>query len=398
MIVGFVLIAVFAGSIAFAIALFFLASFWLAFGAYGLVGFATLILLAITLMARGDSRRSLDAGTEYEFRWPTPQPSPIHVDPPTKTSMKILAVDDDPFILELIPMLASKAGFPDVTAVASGEHALWILENSDIHFDCFLLDISMPSMDGIELCGRVRQMPHYATTPIVMLTAMRDVKNMGNAYRAGATDYVTKPFDIEELGIRLRLAQGPTLAGPAHRYNQEIPAVAVSNQRFDLPKGVEGLVEHTALESYLTQFPRRDVSSVQVYAVALEGLDMIQTRKDVFQTKKSHLEMVTLLKETSLAVADFFGRDQLLMAYTDTATLLVVTHSMDLLSGVSLEAKIEIWLSDKRYDLSVAVGGSIPLQGSKAKRAKLTIDRALTLADLRAYEKKVVPYVRAQSH
>jgi len=65
----------------------------------------------------------------------------------------------------------------------------------------------MPGMDGIELCRWVRQIPRYHQTPIIMLTAMRDMKNMGEAYRAGATDYATKPFDIEDLGMRLRVAQ-----------------------------------------------------------------------------------------------------------------------------------------------------------------------------------------------
>lgn len=74
-----------------------------------------------------------------------------------ETEIRILVVDDDPFILELIPMISAKAGFSQVTPAASGEEALELLTGSDTLFDCLLLDISMPGMDGIELCRRVRQ-------------------------------------------------------------------------------------------------------------------------------------------------------------------------------------------------------------------------------------------------
>ena len=88
--------------------------------------------------------------------------------------MKILAVDDEPFILELLPMLAAKSGFPDVTTAHSGDLALETLVQASAPFDCLLLDINMPGMDGIELCSRVRQLDRYEKTPILMLTAMSE--------------------------------------------------------------------------------------------------------------------------------------------------------------------------------------------------------------------------------
>ncbi|MDB5661059.1 MAG: srrA, partial [Cypionkella sp.] len=63
--------------------------------------------------------------------------------------MRILAVDDDPCILELMPLLVAISGFPDVTTAPSGQRALDALANSDDSFDCLLLDINMPGMDGV---------------------------------------------------------------------------------------------------------------------------------------------------------------------------------------------------------------------------------------------------------
>ena len=121
--------------------------------------------------------------------------------------MKILAVDDDPYILEILTMMAARAGFTDVSTSLSGEIALDMLNKGDVVFDCLLLDISMPDMDGIELCQLVRSMPAYRKTPVIMLTAMTEKDYIDRAFQAGATDYANKPFDIVELNARLRMAQ-----------------------------------------------------------------------------------------------------------------------------------------------------------------------------------------------
>lgn len=212
MIISYVIVSVFAGLLASVAALFFGASFWLAVGLYALVGSAVLILLpaaqmvASILVDRPESRTVTDRrnGTDDQH---SAGPSASQQGAVMETSMKILAVDDDPFILELIPMISAKAGFSEVVPAASGEQALELLDNPDMFFDCLLLDIGMPDMNGIELCRCVRQIPRYRQTPIIMLTAMRDMASMGEAYRAGASEYATKPFDIEKLTSRLRLVQ-----------------------------------------------------------------------------------------------------------------------------------------------------------------------------------------------
>ncbi|MDB5657532.1 MAG: response regulator [Cypionkella sp.] len=105
-----------------------------------------------------------------------------------------------------MPLLVAISGFPDVTTASSGQRALDALANSDDSFDCLLLDINMPGMDGVELCERVRRLEAYRTTPIIMLTAMSEGEYIDSAFKAGTTDYATKPFDIDELGARLRVA------------------------------------------------------------------------------------------------------------------------------------------------------------------------------------------------
>ena len=121
--------------------------------------------------------------------------------------MKILAVDDDPLLLELLEATLAGAGYENVTLANSPREALEILQESLVPFKCILLDIQMPEMDGIELCSRIRRMQHYQTTPILMVTAMTERSFVERAFTAGANDYISKPFDPFELATRLRLAE-----------------------------------------------------------------------------------------------------------------------------------------------------------------------------------------------
>lgn len=120
--------------------------------------------------------------------------------------MKILIVDDEVTALELLDMSLRAGGYEDLDLVQSADEALSHIEHADTPYDCLLLDIVMPGMDGIALCRHVRQMYDYANVPVIMITASQDHGTLESALTAGATDYVNKPFDGLELGARLRAA------------------------------------------------------------------------------------------------------------------------------------------------------------------------------------------------
>lgn len=121
--------------------------------------------------------------------------------------MKILAVDDDEIMLELLSATTLAAGYDDVTVATSGADALQLLEKTIKPIDCFLLDIEMPGMDGVMLCEKIRKIKNYAKTPIIMITAAAEIESAERAFKAGATDYIVKPFDISELGQRIKIAE-----------------------------------------------------------------------------------------------------------------------------------------------------------------------------------------------
>lgn len=121
--------------------------------------------------------------------------------------MKILAVDDDPLLIEMLQLMLPTAGYSDVTCALGSHQALDILQKPDTDFDCFLLDIQMPDIDGVELCRRIHQMQRFQKTPKVMLTAMSEIEYINRAFAAGATDYITKPFEFQDIKTRLGLVE-----------------------------------------------------------------------------------------------------------------------------------------------------------------------------------------------
>ncbi|HWP65257.1 MAG TPA: sigma-54 dependent transcriptional regulator [Candidatus Limnocylindria bacterium] len=110
---------------------------------------------------------------------------------------RVLVVDDEPGVRESLRMVL-KDGYETV-AVASGPEALDALAGTA--FDVILLDIVMPGMDGLQLLEEIRS--RHATVPVVMLTATKTVKTAVGAMKLGAFDYITKPFDIDELRVVL---------------------------------------------------------------------------------------------------------------------------------------------------------------------------------------------------
>ncbi|MDQ7095186.1 response regulator transcription factor [Desulfosporosinus sp. PR] len=111
---------------------------------------------------------------------------------------KLLMVDDDPHIRELVCLFLEKEGFK-VYEAADGLEALTLLEKLKI--DLVILDIMMPHMDGWELCRELRE--HY-DLPLLMLTAKGETAQKVKGFELGTDDYLVKPFDPLELIARVK--------------------------------------------------------------------------------------------------------------------------------------------------------------------------------------------------
>ena len=113
-------------------------------------------------------------------------------------NQKILIVDDDQNICELLRLYLAKEGYETLIA-HDGEKALELFEQNKPNM--VLLDVMMPKMDGWEVCRRIRA---QANTPIIMLTAKGETFDKVLGLELGADDYVVKPFDSKEVVARIK--------------------------------------------------------------------------------------------------------------------------------------------------------------------------------------------------
>jgi two-component system response regulator MprA len=123
--------------------------------------------------------------------------------------MRVLVVDDERAVRDSLRRALELEGY-DVELAADGEEALERLAQNG-EPDAVVLDILMPRMDGLEVCRRLRREGHRL--PVLMLTARDEVENRVAGLDAGADDYVTKPFALEELLARLRALLRRTTSG-----------------------------------------------------------------------------------------------------------------------------------------------------------------------------------------
>lgn len=119
--------------------------------------------------------------------------------PPEK--IRLLIVEDDERLATGLARNLSLEGF-DVATASTGESALEALEDCESPFDFVVLDIMLPGIDGFEVCSRLRA--RGQTVPLLFLTARGSDADRVFGLRSGADDYLTKPFVVEELVLRIR--------------------------------------------------------------------------------------------------------------------------------------------------------------------------------------------------
>lgn len=110
----------------------------------------------------------------------------------------ILLVEDDPSISRILELELKHEGYT-LSVSSNGKAALELFHENE--YSVILLDLMLPEVSGFEVCRRIRKM---SNTPIIMLTARRDVTDKVIGLDLGADDYITKPFELEELLARIR--------------------------------------------------------------------------------------------------------------------------------------------------------------------------------------------------
>ena len=169
--------------------------------------------------------------------------------------MRILLAEDNPKVAVHIAGGLREAAYT-VDVAVDGAEALWLAGNQD--YDAMVLDINMPSLDGIQVIRKLRR--EGSTVPVIFVTARDSVADRIEGLDAGGDDYLVKPFSIEELLARLRALlrrQRPELSNTLRVADLEIDLVARSARRGE--RGIDLTNREFALLSFLAEASPRTV-------------------------------------------------------------------------------------------------------------------------------------------
>lgn len=170
--------------------------------------------------------------------------------------MRLCLIEDEQPIAQTLKRVLEKNGFA-VDCAADGEVGLFYASHN--HYDCIILDLNLPKLSGLELIAQLRQAQNQ--TPVIMLTARSQVYNKLEGFTAGADDYITKPFHLDELIARVRAVIKRSSANQADH-------LQFGNHTF-YPE--QNLVDHitlttkeSAILEYLLRHPDRIISTEEL--------------------------------------------------------------------------------------------------------------------------------------
>ncbi len=122
----------------------------------------------------------------------------------------VLLIDDGPGFRAIVQPLLKRKGYRVVQAT---DGAAGVAKFKEEKPDIVLLDLSMPGMDGIEACQRLRRTEGGETVPILIITVRSQIATVSDCLNAGATDYLLKPFEPEDFLARIAAALGSSTTG-----------------------------------------------------------------------------------------------------------------------------------------------------------------------------------------
>lgn len=204
----------------------------------------------------------------------------------TDLHASILVVDDCEDTRRFIERILGKAGYTSVRTAESADEAWDFLHQAGAdptisEADVVLLDVIMPGTDGITFCRRLRADPLHEDVPVIMLTAQTDLGRVGEAFEAGAHDYVRKPFQRIELLARLSGAIRLKREMDVRKLREaELAQANLALERLSSLDGLTGIANRRAFDDFLAREWRRCARESRPIAVVLLDVDHFKTYND----------------------------------------------------------------------------------------------------------------------
>lgn len=303
--------------------------------------------------------------------------------------MHVLAVDDDQNILALLQTALNTLGEFDVSIAASGAEALRQIERTEKPFDCFLLDIQMPQMNGIDLCREIRKMRVYHNAPVIMLTAMSERKYIDESFVAGATDYVTKPFDFFELRSRLSAAQrlvreharASDSVAVARKLKEELDAnlMIALEDPVSMPN-IERILGYTEFENYIVRLGQGKRFTSFVTAFKIVDIEH-------HHTSLSSSDFREGLQDVGRALSKVTRKTGNIMSYRGNGVFLCVSHgraaipSDEMISQLNKLIATMMASRQVSFKFEVHMGNAVSLRLTTRSGALYSLNRAADAID-----------------
>ena len=291
--------------------------------------------------------------------------------------MKILAVDDDPTILEMLRHCLTRQDDFELVCTDTAEGAFDALAESNVPFDCFLLDIMLPGVDGIELCGHIRALKDHKTTPIIMITGSRRHDLMENAFRAGATDFIFKPLNGVELGARINTAgmlnESLRRERETHHMLSELTSLMKIRREEGFDLGVRDVHDLNGFENRLLRLPEG------CYAMNLVAIKLPLVRNifDAMTPAEFCRQMVRVAEATVSALSQV----RCIIGYGGNGTIVAAIMSRSRIDPAKIQKRIEVALTEgsmtSRGGQNIAADVSVSLVSNRRLWSGLSACNAL---------------------
>lgn len=214
----------------------------------------------------------------------------------------ILIVDDTPANLDLLSGMLRERRYK-IRAALSGKLALQAAANEPP--DLILLDVNMPEMSGYEVCARLKEIENLTDVPVIFLSALTETADKVKAFQAGGVDYITKPFQLEEILARvethLTLRAAKEYLRDKHRF------LEYTFSRFVSPEVVEAMKEKPINE--LLKMERREITVIFADLRGFTSLASELTPEEVQETLNSFLEVMVAGVQAGGGMLDKFLGD-----------------------------------------------------------------------------------------
>lgn len=300
--------------------------------------------------------------------------------------LKVLVVDDDPSLLQLLETALTAIDNYEVQVADCADTAIDLIEEATKPFDCILLDVQMPETNGIVLLRGIREIPEYTDTPILMLTAMSDRRYVDDAFLAGATDYITKPFDMMDLRGRMNSAR--RLVHERHKTESKQRAVRILKNEldrqnyfeFDDPFSINQAGNHlrfSEFNNYVDLLSRGRLFRSSAIAMKLQGAQALYNATSCGFFRKAVLDTAYCLQKATEELECMFS-------YRGSGVFVAVVHDDASLNAFPAAEKLNATLHAMRGErrakegwVNLLIGEPVSMRSLSRTAASGAIKRAV---------------------